>query len=167
LAGGALYALAERLLPVAARAGAVVLVNDRVDVALACGAAGVQLGRRSIPVAEARRLLGPEALIGYSAHSAAEVLDAERAGANFVLLGTIFPTTSHPGEPGAGPDLVRATVQGARAPIVAIGGITPERAGAVLEAGAYGVAVLGGVWHAADPAEAARRYLAVFEEGTI
>jgi len=167
LAGGALYALAERLLPVAARAGAVVLVNDRVDVAMACGAAGVQLGRRSIPVAEARRLLGPEALIGYSAHSAAEVLDAERAGANFVLLGTIFPTTSHPGEPGAGPDLVRATVQGARVPIVAIGGITPERAGAVLEAGAYGVAVLGGVWNAADPAEAARRYLAVFEEGTI
>ena len=166
LSGGALFVLAERLLPVAARAGAMVLVNDRVDVALACGAAGVQLGRRSIPLAEARRLLSSDALIGYSAHSAAEVLDAERAGANFVVLGTIFPTTSHPGEPGAGPDLVRAAAQGARAPIVAIGGITPERVGAVLEAGAHGVAVLGGVWHAADPAEAARRYLAVLEEGT-
>lgn len=140
LSGSVLHALAERLLEAASRSGAMLLVNDRVDVALACGAPGVQLGRRSLPVAEARRLLGADALIGYSAHAADEALDAGRESADFIVLGTIFPTASHPGE--------------------------PARVGAVLEAGAYGVAVLGGVWHAADPVGAARRYLEVLEEGT-
>lgn len=166
LSGSVLHALAERLLEAASRSGAMLLVNDRVDVALACGAPGVQLGRRSLPVAEARRLLGADALIGYSAHAADEALDAGRESADFIVLGTIFPTASHPGEPGAGLGAVREAARAAQVPIVAIGGITPARVGAVLEAGAYGVAVLGGVWHAADPVGAARRYLEVLEEGT-
>lgn len=166
LTGGALYAMAERLAPIAARTGTPVLINDRVDVALATGVAGVQLGRRSLPVAEARRLLGVDARIGYSAHALDEASEAERAGADFVVLGTIFPTPSHAGDPGAGPELVRTTVQAVRAPVIAIGGITPERVGLMRDAGAYGVAVLGGVWRAADPAEAALRYLDALEEGT-
>lgn len=166
LPGGALHALAERLLDAASRAGAMLLVNDRVDVALVCGTAGVQLGRRSLPVAEARRLLGADAMIGYSAHAADEARDAGRAGADFVVLGTIYPTASHPGEPGAGLGVVREAVRVAAVPVLAIGGLTPARVDAVLEAGAHGVAVLGGVWHAADPVDAARRYLEALEEGT-
>ncbi|HEX7118061.1 MAG TPA: thiamine phosphate synthase [Longimicrobiales bacterium] len=165
LSGRELYVLAERLRGVAGRVGAALLVNDRIDVALAAGADGVQLGRRSLPVPDARRLLGSAARIGFSAHSVAEAAGAERDGADFVVLGAVYPTASHPGEPGCGVGRVREAVEAVGVPVLAIGGITPERVGAVRAAGAYGVAVLGGVWRAADPAAAARAYLEALEEG--
>jgi thiamine-phosphate pyrophosphorylase len=138
--------------------GPLLLVNDRIDVALAAGADGVQVGVRSLPAADARRLVGPRWL-GYSAHSANEVLRAQSDGTDFVVLGTIYPSASHAGVAPAGLDLVLDTAARVRVPVVAIGGVTIERVAPVMRAGAHGVAVLSGVWSATDPAAAARRYL--------
>ncbi len=161
--GGALFALARRLAPAAQAAGALVVVNDRLDVALAAELNAVQLGARSLPLAVARALVpaGPRGvLVGYSAHAADEAVSAAEAGADWVLLGTIYPTASHPGRPGAGPGLVAVTAQalgavGRTCPVIAIGGITPERVPEVVAAGAYGVAVLRGIWSAPVPFRAA------------
>jgi thiamine-phosphate pyrophosphorylase len=157
-AGGDMYRLAEPLARQAADAGALLLVNDRVDVALAVGC-GAQVGRRSIPPARARKVLGPGAVIGYSAHGEAEALEAVADGADFLLLGTIWPSPSHPGGEAAGTGLVRAVAATTAAAVVAIGGVTPARVEEALEAGAHGVAVLSGVWDAPDPVAAAMAYL--------
>jgi len=154
-----LLALTEALVDTGA-----VLVNDRLDVALAAGAAGVQLGRRGVPVAAARRVLGAAALLGYSAHGPAEAADAAGQGTDFVLLGTIYGSASHPGATPAGAAALRAAVEVCPVPVLAIGGVTPERVAPVLAAGAYGVAVLGGVWAALDEAYAVRAYLAALND---
>lgn len=138
--------------------GSLVLVNDRLDVALTAGAHGAQLGRRSLPLAAARPLLGGDARIGYSAHAAGEAAEAARAGADFVVLGPVYATATHPGRQGAGPGLLSAAAA-LGVPVLAIGGITPERVAEVMAAGAHGVAVLSGVWGAAEPVAAAGRYL--------
>jgi len=164
LSGGELFRLAEPLAAACAEAGATFLVNDRVDVALAVGALGVQLGRRSLPIAAVRPLVGPAVRIGYSAHDADEARDAASSGADHVLVGTIYASASHPGEPGAGVERVRATAELAGVPVIAIGGITPARVAEVVAAGAAGVAVLGGIWHEPDPVAAADRYLRALEE---
>lgn len=143
-----------------AGAGGPLLVNDRVDVALAAGASGVQLGRRSIPIAEARGLLGPGRLIGASVHAAEEAVSAGEVGADFVVLGTVFPSTSHPARVPSGLEPLRRAALATEVPILAIGGVTPERTRDVLAAGAHGVAVLGAVWNADDPLAAAARFLA-------
>jgi thiamine-phosphate diphosphorylase len=163
LAAAELFGIVEDLAFAGDAAGAEILVNDRVDIALAAGTDGVQLGRRSLPVGAARGLLGVDAWIGYSAHEAEEAAQAAADGADFILIGTVYETASHPGRAPAGTALVRAAVAAvapADVPILAIGGVTPERVGELLEAGAYGVAALGGVWHTADPVAAAARYLA-------
>lgn len=155
-----LYEHAAALQPVCARLGARLLVNDRVDVALACDADGVQLGLGSLPVADARTLVGGQRLIGYSAHAAEEAAGALAAGADFVLLGSVWPTTSHPDRTPAGLDAVRATAAAAAgAPVIAIGGVTPERVADAAGADAHGVAVLSGVWRAADVVAAVTMYL--------
>ena len=159
LGGARLLAIARAL---AAAAPAMLLVNDRLDVALAAGArAGAQIGARSLPVCAARALLAGRWL-GYSAHAAQEAQDAMADGADFVVLGTIFATASHPGRPAAGVSLVRQAAS--VAPVLAIGGVTPERVRACLAAGAHGVAVLGGVWNRDDPADAAAAYLAALSD---
>lgn len=153
-----LFELAEELARRAGDAGGWCVVNGRVDVALAAGAQGVQLGAGALPPAEARRLLGPGPAVGASAHGPAGARRAARAGANLVLLGTIFPTPSHPGRPGAGLARV-AACRDAGPPLIAIGGVTPARARAVLGAGAHGVAAVRGIWGDEDPPAAAGRYL--------
>jgi len=163
VSGAELFELARDLAFGADGAGAELLVNDRVDVALAAGADGVQLGRRSLPIAAARALLGADAWIGYSAHGAEEAARAAADGADFILVGTLYRTASHPEREPAGVERVRETVAAlapAEVPVIGIGGIPPERVREVLAAGAYGVAVLGGVWHAADPVAAAADYIA-------
>lgn len=166
LGGGELYRLGSELVPVADETGAILLVNDRVDVALALGAAGAQLGRRSIPLAAARGLLGPERWLGYSAHDPAELPSAAAGGADYIVYGTIFPSATHPGEATAGVEGVREAASRATVPIIAIGGMTPERVPEVRAAGAYGVAVLGGVWSATRPLDAVGAFLTVLEEGS-
>jgi thiamine-phosphate diphosphorylase len=142
------------------------VVNDRVDVALAAGADGAHLGVRSLSVAVARRLLGPGARVGASIHSVAEAEAAAEEGADWIFAGTIYGTPTHPAREPAGPAFAGDAARAARGiPVLAIGGVTPERVGEVLEAGAAGVAVIRGVWDAPDPAEALRRYLEMLAGG--
>ncbi|MBR9990832.1 MAG: thiamine phosphate synthase [Gemmatimonadetes bacterium] len=156
--GARMHAVAQRLQAAALRTGAWLLVNDRLDIARAVRANGVQLGAQSLAVADARALLGAGARIGRSVHGAAEALEAEADGADFVLLGTIFASASHMGRAGAGVGLVQDTVGRTTLPVLAIGGITNARVADVAAAGAYGVAVLGGVWRDDDPVRAAAAY---------
>lgn len=153
--------LAEKLLARTRAAGAALLINDRVDVALALHAEGVHLTRRSLPPAEARALLGPSKLLGISCHSLADLLEAVAGGVDFVVLGPIFETAS---KRPYGPPLGSGTLREARAltslPLVAIGGITPAQAPEVVRAGADGVAVISAVVAAPDPAAAAAALLA-------
>ena len=161
-----LFRIAESLAGPAAEAGTLLVVNGRLDVALAVGVSAVQLGRRSIPVQAARRLLGVDGVLGYSAHGAPEAASAARNGADFVFIGTIWETPSHPGRPGAGPARVREAAADTAVPVLAIGGVTPDRARSAVRAGAWGVAVIRGVWRAEDPAAAARSYLEAVETET-
>jgi thiamine-phosphate diphosphorylase len=154
-----LYTLAAALREAAAHSRARLFVNDRVDVALACDADGVQLGRASLPVTDARTMIGHAGAIGYSAHTADEAASAVAAGADFVVFGSVWPTATHPDRPAAGTSTLEAVAAGARAPVVAIGGVTPDRVAAAAAAGAFGVAIVSGVWHSADAAAATRMYL--------
>ena len=140
-------------------AEALVVVNDRADIALAARAAGIQVGKHGVPVADLRRVAPPPMLIGYSAHEPGEAQSARAAGADFVLLGTIFRSATHPAARPAGVDLIRNAAAVCDAPIIAIGGITSEKVPALRTAGAYGVAVIRAVWDAPDPVQAAAELL--------
>src|SRR5688572_3773271 len=158
--GRVLHAIGEELAARALRTGAFLLVNDRIDIAMAIRANGVQLGVRAIAVVDARRLLGHGAWIGYSAHGSLEAARAGSEGADFVLLGTIFQTAAHPRRAPLGIDRLEQCVRPAGVPVIAIGGVTPARVAQVAASGAYGVAVLGGVWRTPDPPAAAAAYVA-------
>lgn len=158
-AGGFLHGLAERLGGVAA-SGAFLVVNDRVDVALAAGVRRVHLGEGSLPVGLARALMGPGAEVGVSAHSAEGAARASREGARWIFAGTIYATASHADVEPCGPAGLSAAVEAAAdVPVLAIGGVTPGRVAEVVEMGAHGAAVIGGVWRARDPVAAANEYL--------
>ncbi|MFB3817334.1 MAG: thiamine phosphate synthase [Candidatus Methylomirabilales bacterium] len=158
-----LYRLAERLLARTRARGAALLVNDRVDVAMAVGADGVHLGRGSLPPEEARRLLGPGALVGVSCHSVAEVREAAQGGADFVVLGPIYATPSKARYgPPLSPAVLRAAREALSIPILAIGGITAARIPEAIQAGADGVALISAVMGAPDPAAAAGELMAAW-----
>ena len=162
-AGGAMLArLATRLLALAGPPEAAVFVNGRPDVAAAVGAQGVQLAGQDLPPADARRVLGP-GWIGRSVHGVAEAESAVAEGADFLLVGSVYPTASHPGRAPTGLELVRAAA-GLGRPVIAIGGIDAGRAREARAAGAYGVAAIGALWWARDPAAAALALLAPWTE---
>jgi len=150
--------LARRLVERLEKRRIPLLVNDRVDVALAGGAAGVHLGQDDLPPADARRLLGPDRIIGLSANTLREAQTAEAAGVDYIGLGPVYATaTKVTGLPILGAEglgWIRAKV---RLPIVAIGGINETNARPLVEAGASGVAVVSAIMDAPDPAAAARR----------
>ena len=155
MAAGPLLELALRLRQAtASRAG--LFVNDRIDVALACDADGVQLAENSIPVEAARDLVGGDLLVGRSVHSVESAIDASRAGADLLVLGTIFATASHPGQPPSGVAPLAEASRHDAAPVLGIGGITARNAAKVVEAGASGVAVITAITESPDPREAAR-----------
>jgi len=154
LTGREHYELAGRL---AVRSPARLFVNDRLDVALAVPCAGVQLGRGSLPV-ETARALNPLWWIGQSVHDLAEAEAARLSGADYLVVGPVFETASHPGRPALGLGQLKKIVGSAGdLPVIAIGGITAERVQDVKSAGAYGVAAIRALWDDADPAAAARR----------
>lgn len=153
--GRRIHELAARVRDGVDRHGGWCVVNDRVDVALTAGADAVQLGGESLPVTAARRALEGEAAVGRSVHGVGAARRAARDGANYLVLGTIYPTPSHPERPGAGPGLVEE-VAGIGPPVIAIGGIDADRVPEVRSAGARGIAVRRAVWEADDPAEAVR-----------
>jgi thiamine-phosphate pyrophosphorylase len=128
-------------------AGAQLIINDRVDVALAAGADGVHLGQDDLGVDEARRLLGPERIIGVSTHSMTQFEQALKTSATYIAVGPIFPTvTKEAAESPVGLQLLAATRALTDRTLVAIGGISIERARAVYEAGADSVAVISGLY---------------------
>jgi len=138
-----LCALVEEAAARTAGTPARLLVNDRVDVALTCGAQGVHLTTRSLPVAVARALVGPDFLIGASTHSLEEARQAEAEGADFLVLGPVFETPSKtPYGPPLGLQAFARIVATLRLPVLAIGGITPENAPQVLAHRAAGVAAI-------------------------
>ena len=156
LPAGELYELGRRLRRVTHEAGAALVVNERADVALAIGADGVHLGEASLPVTAGRGLAGG-LLLGRSVHSLAGAVEAERDGADYLVVGTIFPSASHPQLPAAGPHLIRKVKMHVKAPLLAIGGVTPDNAAQVIADGASGVAVIRGILADAHPQQAARR----------
>lgn len=143
---------AQRLLALARPPQAAVFVNARSDIAAAVGAHGVQLGGSDLAPVDARRVM--RGWIGRSVHTVDEAAAAVQEGADYLMVGTVYESASHPGRPAAGLDLVRQTSR-LGIPVIAIGGITPARAAEVREAGAYGVAVIRALWEAPDPAAAA------------
>jgi thiamine-phosphate pyrophosphorylase len=150
--------IGRRLLAITRPAGVPLIINDRVDVALALDADGVHLGPDDLPVADARRIAGPEKIIGASAASAAEAARAEADGADYVGVGSVFPTASKPDAGDAiGPEALSQIRAAIGIPIVAIGGITHVNAPEAIRAGAHGVAVISAVMGASDVREAARR----------
>lgn len=151
---GLLYDLAAALATGAAASGGWCVVNERTDVALAARAQAAQLGHRALPLDAALRVARGRLALGVSAHSVSEVRAAAAGGANYVVLGTIFPSPTHPSVPPLGAAALSES-RGSGAPVVAIGGIDADRAEAVLAAGASGVAVLSAVWGSPDPVEAA------------
>ena len=155
------YELASRVMAACRRYRATCLVNDRLHVALAVGAAGGHVGADDLPVDAARRVLGPTAILGATCREPAGATAAVAAGASYLGVGPAYPTATKTGLPDAlGPAGVAAVAAAVpQTPVIAIGGITAERVREVADAGAHGVAVLGGVWRAPDPAEAAARYV--------
>lgn len=155
----------SRALRIAAReVGALLFVNDRVDLVRVAGLDGVHLGRRSLPPEVARQLLPEGRWVGVSVHGDVAARAAAR-GADYLVVGTVFATRSHPGRAGAGPELVRLVCTVTSLPVFAIGGVTEERVAELLVAGAQGVVVSSGIWGAADPRAAVLDYLSQLPPG--
>lgn len=154
------YAEAVRLRRVAHRVGALLVVNDRCDLALAVEADGVHLGQEDLPLPLARSLLGPRALIGVSTHRPEQVVAATHGGADYLGFGPIFETGTKPDhEPVVGVEGLRRIRSLTPLPVFAIGGITLDRVEAVIGAGATGIAVVSAVAGAVDVAGAVRAFI--------
>ena len=152
--------LCRRLRTLTLDAGARLVVNDRVDVALAVGADGVQRTGASLPIEDIRAIADKRLRIGASVHALQEAVEAEVKGADWVVFGPIYDTPSkRPFGPPQGLERLARVAAAVRLPVVAIGGITPERVGEVRAAGAAGVAVISGILAADSPADATRRFL--------
>ncbi len=169
--GRRLTYLARSLDGHAAASGVTLLVNDRLDVALAVKV-GVHLGSRSVPPTEARRLLGANRILGVSVHNPSEAVEAAESGADYLFLGPLFETPSHPGVVARRAEFMEGVASRVDLPVVGIGGVTPERAAAVLASGAHGVAAIRGIWDAPSPPDAVQAYLdaverAIREKGTV
>ena len=157
-----LYELAVALSEAEKSTGCWIVVNDRVDVALASGAHAAQLTSHSLSVEQAR-VVAPKLPLGASVHSVEEALAAARAGADWVVAGHVYSTPSHPGQPGRGIELVSAITDATTIPCIAIGGIRPEHLPALRAAGAHGVAVIRGIWDASDAERAAFDYVSAYD----
>jgi thiamine-phosphate pyrophosphorylase len=164
LSGKELLDLAEQARRLCERYKASLFINDRIDVALAVDATGVQLGNASLPITTARSLLGSQKLIGASVHSAAEAQHAESNGADFILFGPVYFTPSKAafGAP-QGIPLLKRIVEISRPPVYAIGGIAAEKVSEVRAAGVYGVALISAIIGAENPKAATQTLLQLLQ----
>jgi thiamine-phosphate pyrophosphorylase len=151
-----LIAAARRLLLLTRSAGIPLIVNDRPEVCLASGADGLHLGQDDLPVEEARRLLGPERLIGRSTHGVEQAQEAQAQLVDYIGFGPVFPTPTKPDYGSIGTARITQVLPHVRTPMVCIGGIDEGNVRTVLEAGATCVAVVRAVCAASDPEAAAR-----------
>jgi thiamine-phosphate pyrophosphorylase len=168
LSGRDLFGLARELRVITREYGAQLVINDRIDIALAVEADGVHLGAVSLPVAEARRVLKPERLIGYSAHAVAEARQAEADGADFVTFGPVYPTPSKAayGAP-VGVELLAEATSSLTIPVFALGGVKKTSIAELLTAGARGIALISAIIAAPDPRAAAATLLETLEQHAI
>jgi thiamine-phosphate pyrophosphorylase len=157
----------ERILALAPP-NAHVLVNDRVDIALISGAAGVHLGQTDVPPKVAREILGPNRIIGISTHNLQQAIDADGQPIDYVALGPIFATTTKGNpDPVVGVELLRAASQILHRPLVAIGGITMRNMGDVLDAGAGSLAVIRDLLDTENVAARTRQWLEILKTRTL
>ena len=165
LSGKELFVLALKMRELCRRYEALLFINDRVDVALAVDADGVQLGEASIPVKDARRLLGQDKLIGASTHSQREAETAQENGADFVLFGPVYftPSKAPYGAP-QGIDPLKKIVEKISLPVYAIGGINAANIDQTRRTGVAGIALISAVMTASDPKLATEEILASFRD---
>ena len=161
LPGGELLELATSIKR-AINGRALLIINERADVALAAGADGVQLGEEAFPLAAARCVVGPQFLLGRSVHSVDGAIQAQTEGTHFLIVGTMFATPSHPGTAPAGPRILSdiAELLKRRAtpvPLIGIGGITETNLGEVMRVGASGIAVISSILGSSEPKEQATK----------
>ncbi|HLC42539.1 MAG TPA: thiamine phosphate synthase [Methylomirabilota bacterium] len=160
LSGRELYELASELRALTRQYGARLLINDRIDIALAVDADGVHLPSDSFPPTEARRLLGSGKLIGVSTHSLDQAKSAEKEGADFIVFGPVFDTPSKRGYgPPLGIDALAKAADALGKPVFAIGGISVEDVPRLRKAGARGVAAISAILSSPDPGRAVRRFI--------
>ncbi|MGI9628348.1 MAG: thiamine phosphate synthase [Longimicrobiales bacterium] len=159
LSGAELYDAAGWLVTECQARGALAFVNDRLDVALAAGAAGTHLKAESMEPEAARRIAKGGMLLGRSIHSAAEAADLKGSPIDYLFLGSVYDTPSHPGRPPIGVGAVQSAVTEADVSVIAIGGVTPERLPELVGTGIHGVAALSSVWGADHPASVVSAYL--------
>ena len=155
LPAGELLQLARKLRSITA-GKALLVINDRLDVALAAEADGLHLPEESIAVHDARRVVPSQLLVSKAVHDSAGASLAAGEGADCLVLGTIFPTSSKPGVKTGGLELIAAVTRLVEAPVLAIGGIDPSNVASVIRAGAKGIAVITAILGASDPEKAAR-----------
>jgi thiamine-phosphate diphosphorylase len=150
---------AQELMNVVAGSSASFLINGHIDLAVRVGASGVHLKESQVDqVALAFERLGNQAFVGLSVHSVESAEFAESRGASYLIAGHVFETESKPEQAGRGLDFIRNVSSAVSIPVIGIGGITPGNAGAVLDAGAHGIAVLSGILAADDSEEASEAY---------
>ena len=152
--------MADALRPLSA----LFIVNDRVDVAQACGADGVHLPENGLPVPMARWLLGRHALIGRSVHDVEAAVEAETDGADYVQVGTIFQSPSKPDAKPAGTALLTEVTKAVSIPVLAVGGVNAKNVAKAIEAGAFGASVISAVLDAKDPKAAAEGLVKAMSE---
>lgn len=157
-----LLGLAEALRLAQQETGCWLIVNDRVDIALSVEAAGAQLTSRSMRLTDARRI-APTLALGASVHTVDQAHGAEREGADWLVAGHVFSTTSHKGVPGRGLAFLQAVCRASTCPVLAIGGITPARTREARRAGARGIAAIRGIWGQRDAERAAKEYLSAYD----
>ncbi|MDP9427210.1 MAG: thiamine phosphate synthase [Actinomycetota bacterium] len=149
------------------RAGAGLLVNDRLDVAMAAGADGVHLAAKSLPPDAARALLGEGPLLGISVHELGEAREAVEAGVDYVTFGHVYPTSSKPGLPPRGILELAEIVESVEVPVLAVGGIDTRNVREVLKTGCAGVAVISAIGGAPDPEPAARKFRRTLDDSGL
>jgi thiamine-phosphate pyrophosphorylase len=153
---GEFFALAKELLALTRPLRVPLIINDRLDIALAAGADGLHIGQSDLPIREARRIAGGDFIIGVSAATCEEALEAERGGAGYIGAGAVFPTGSKADVSAViGTGGLAAICAAVKIPVVGIGGIGPGNAREVMEAGAAGVAVISAILSQPDIEEAA------------
>lgn len=148
------------------RYGVPLIINDNVEVALACGAAGVHLGQQDMPIAQARRMAGPDLILGASAHTVQEALEAQAAGADYLGVGAVFSTSTKADASPLPLTTLREICAAVSIPVVAIGGITETNLLQLTGCGAAGVAVVSAIFGAPDPGAATARLVRLARQMT-
>lgn len=158
------YELALQVMQITQRYKLPLIINDRLDIALAVGADGVHVGQEDLPVAVVRRLLGPDKIVGATAATVADALRAEAEGADYIGSGAVFPTATKPGKPVLPLTVLTQIKQAVKLPVVAIGGITANNLVELKSTGVDGIAVVSAIMNSDDPAAATKEILSIWRK---